>query len=249
MTKPKLIIYISSTIIILAVIFALVTAIYGKYPAELAFKYSILPILLIIISIILIKLTKSTITPTITALVASLLFINMGYDAILLSHIKYPVYSEQNQVKRLAIPLHSKWISTNLIPNIYKRNDQIKSYPKPNEMLASKSEYTKFINSNKNTKAIVFYKIGCQFCQAAHQSISQIANDKGVSNQVKYVNYESDLGHELEKAYNITRSTTILIIPNNSPATKIQQNIFINGERTLTPNKQLITRTFETLLK
>lgn len=62
---------------------------------------------------------------------------------------------------------------------------------------------------------IIFYKINCPFCEAAHQAIeSKIKAVDTTSGQgsIAFVNVESDLGEKLVKKYNIKYAATITIL-------------------------------------
>lgn len=62
---------------------------------------------------------------------------------------------------------------------------------------------------------IVFYKINCPFCEAAHQAIeSKIKTVDTLSGRgnIVFVNVESDLGKKLVKKYDIKYAATITIL-------------------------------------
>ncbi len=62
---------------------------------------------------------------------------------------------------------------------------------------------------------IIFYKINCPFCEAAHQAIEskiKAVNTTSGRGNIVFVNVESDLGKKLVEKYNIQYAASITIL-------------------------------------
>lgn len=128
--------------------------------------------------------------------------------------------------------LYTKAGNLNIFARISDTN-LINKYP--TTILENKAQYDKIMKADE-PKAFVFFKVGCPYCERAHDTIMKEAREAGVENKIHFVNYESDLGIELEYKYHINRSTTIIVQSAGHSWGAVSQSVYKNGERQLTPD-------------
>lgn len=124
--------------------------------------------------------------------------------------------------------------------NLFARLSDAKMIDKyPTTILANKAQYDKLMKSDQS-KAFVFFKVGCPYCEHAHDTIVNEARKAGVADKIHFVNYESDLGIDLEYKYNINRVTSIVVQSPGRTWESVSQSVYKNGERQLTPDTDSI---------
>lgn len=116
----------------------------------------------------------------------------------------------------------------------------------PTKILNSTSEMNSLLNSNEPVM-FVFFKVGCPYCERAHQPIVNQAKATNNSDKVIFVNYESEIGHTLEAKFNVDKVTTLITKDSNKNWYTTSQSVYKDGVRQLTPDTKGIKSAFATL--
>lgn len=116
----------------------------------------------------------------------------------------------------------------------------------PTKILTTEKDVDKLLNL-KEPAVIAFFKVGCPYCERAHNVIINEAKRAGVEDKLVFVNYESDAGHTLEHKFNVDKVTTLITIDSNGKWHSTSQSIYKDGVRQLTPDTNGIKSAFNLL--
>lgn len=129
------------------------------------------------------------------------------------------------------------------IPYILKRNVQ-KELP----IFSQSKTSSKTIDNNKR-QFFVLYKVGCPYCNAAHDEINQNILRAKDKNQIFYVETSTPLGKTLVKKYQIKKAHTMIV---TRPETKESQvfeeglaDTLSSGKTIYQPDKDSIHQAFQ----
>lgn len=146
-----------------------------------------------------------------------------------------------NQAKRL----YTKAGNLNLLART-KEPELLNKYP--TRILETEGQLKQILDS-KEPVMFVFFKVGCPYCENAHNVIMDKARSFGLEDKVVFVNYESEVGIQLEYMFHVDKVTTIITKSSGRTWYKNTQSKYKDGVRQLEPDEKSIQDAFTKLMK